>query len=976
MERADFAKFFAAVNNGRTPFRWQERLLDAILETGRWPDRIAAPTGAGKTAAIDVHVFAVALPGAARLPRRLVMAVDRRVLVDDQYERACELAVRLAAARDLPQDDIVAEVARRLAALRWPSREKGQAWGNDESPLVTGRLRGGAVPSRSWRDYPSACAVLCATPDMWGSRLLFGGYGASDLAVPREAGLLAFDSSVMVDEAHLARQLLVTARRIARLAAVADDCPSGVPALQVTEVTATPGTGPAGSSVTVGTEDLADDLLAARLTRPKPVTLIQVPGWPANGKPGKTAAALADAAATMAGQVRDQEGAARTIGCFVNTVPMAVTVAGLLRSRARSGRSLRVVLVCGQTRPADLARLRDEFPGLLTPAGCDQVDVIVATQSLEVGVDLDLAGIVTELAAGSALAQRAGRANRRGLRGQAPVTILIPAGPLAGKTRSGPYTAMELGDALTWVQRRADDPAGLAPWPLREDRPPPAAARRLLCQRPELADAWHWARTGDDLAAEPELDLWLADSLEAETSVGILVRDAMPADPAEAVDLARAIPPAPWEVFPVPYRTARIVLAGLLGQPGDASPATEAARPGAVRIRGEQITPLAGRPQPDGSFLAAVRPGDLVMVDAAAEIFTPRPPDGSFSPQVVVSPAADDPDSPGMTSRSPARDVLHYPPALRDGKIVFRLEAQPGRDQIAGIGYAAAAAVLSQVADLAELGERDKRRQLGVAFRALAGEVGDDPAVARLASRTADLLRRRAADSDVVIQQADGEVRFVVIDRRRATADEDLRQVYTPAPEGTRVTLAAHQAAVADRARVLAGQAGLGPEITAALYLAGAHHDDGKADRRFQSVRLGAAGEPDPLAKSLPGATVRQLRERQGEGGLPAGWRHEQKSVADCWDEIHAQDDADPLLVARLVGTSHGRGRHGFPHASSRLGGDCDDTEWQERAAMLFDEGGWDELIEITQARYGVWGCAYLEALLRAADCQISGEGR
>ena len=43
---------------------------------------------------------------------------------------------------------------------------------------------------------------------------------------------------------------------------------------------------------------------------------------------------------------------------------------------------------------------------------------------------------------------------------------------------------------------------------------------------------------------------------------------------------------------------------------------------------------------------------------------------------------------------------------------------------------------------------------------------------------------------------------------------------------------------------------------------------------------------------------------------------------------------------------------------------------------MLFDEGGWDELIEITQVRYGVWGCAYLEALLRAADCQVSGEGR
>jgi CRISPR-associated endonuclease/helicase Cas3 len=42
----------------------------------------------------------------------------------------------------------------------------------------------------------------------------------------------------------------------------------------------------------------------------------------------------------------------------------------------------------------------------------------------------------------------------------------------------------------------------------------------------------------------------------------------------------------------------------------------------------------------------------------------------------------------------------------------------------------------------------------------------------------------------------------------------------------------------------------------------------------------------------------------------------------------------------------------------------------------LFDRGGWYELIEATHLRYGAWGCAYLEAVLRAADCQVSGEGK
>jgi CRISPR-associated endonuclease/helicase Cas3 len=227
IHRDDFAKFFAAVNGGHTPFGWQEKLLDTVLG-GRWPDRIAAPTGAGKTSAIDVHVFANALTtvtGGPRLPRRLIMVVDRRILVDDQYQRARELAEKLAS----PEHPLVAEVADVLTAL---SKPDGEA--NPDAPaLVTARLRGGSVPSRSWRDYPAACAVLCATPDMWGSRLLFRGYGTSSTAAAREAGLLAFDAAVMVDEAHLTRQLLVTARRVAQLAEVAEAPINQLPAMQV-----------------------------------------------------------------------------------------------------------------------------------------------------------------------------------------------------------------------------------------------------------------------------------------------------------------------------------------------------------------------------------------------------------------------------------------------------------------------------------------------------------------------------------------------------------------------------------------------------------------------------------------------------------------------------------------------------------------------------------------------------------------------
>ncbi|MGH3263525.1 MAG: hypothetical protein ACRDNS_16195, partial [Trebonia sp.] len=201
------------------------------------------------------------------------------------------------------------------------------------------------------------------------------------------------------------------------------------------------------------------------------------------------------------------------------------------------------------------------------------------------------------------------------------------------------------------------------------------------------------------------------------------------------------------------------------------------------------------------------------------------------------------------------------------------------------------------------------------------------------------------------------------------------------------VLLRAHQQDVASRAERIASALGLPDDLTGALRVAGEHHDDGKADPRFQVERLGlpqnglrdegltAGGEP--LAKSLPGQTARTVLKRQAEtGDLPNRWRHEQRSVVDAWHAVHSVPGIDPELALRLIGTSHGHGRSGFPHCCAELGGAGDSAQWVSLAAGLFDVGGWDELIEATQVRYGVWGCAFLEAVLRAADCRVSGEGR
>jgi hypothetical protein len=44
--------------------------------------------------------------------------------------------------------------------------------------------------------------------------------------------------------------------------------------------------------------------------------------------------------------------------------------------------------------------------------------------------------------------------------------------------------------------------------------------------------------------------------------------------------------------------------------------------------------------------------------------------------------------------------------------------------------------------------------------------------------------------------------------------------------------------------------------------------------------------------------------------------------------------------------------------------------------AELYATGsGWSDIIDRTHLRFGVWGCAYLESILRSADGQVSREG-
>src|SRR5438445_11596770 len=94
-----FPAFFLAVYSVE-PFPWQVRLLNRVAEQGIWPDVLDLPTGSGKTAALDIAIFHLALDASRgtgrRAPVRIAFVVDRRLIVDDAFERARRLARCLA----------------------------------------------------------------------------------------------------------------------------------------------------------------------------------------------------------------------------------------------------------------------------------------------------------------------------------------------------------------------------------------------------------------------------------------------------------------------------------------------------------------------------------------------------------------------------------------------------------------------------------------------------------------------------------------------------------------------------------------------------------------------------------------------------------------------------------------------------------------------------------------------------------------
>jgi len=397
LAKNDFNKFFYEIN-GFEPFPWQGRYCKEILTKGPSSIKnITSFTGTGKTNCIDAHIFALAYEGSLvekgdikfserKIARRLYWVIDRRLTTDSTYEHAKKIVDKINSA----SDGILLDIKNALMFL------------GDGAPIVAAKLRGGVKSDKGVFESPVQTGIIVSTVDMVGSKSLFRGYGTSDKVKPIHAALFANDAAVYLDEAHCSKAFSETLSNILRLKELAEKpirTPFYVISLSATMLRSEGG-------FTISDEDTSNPVLKKRLCCEKLFKLISV-------KPEHINLMLDSEIKRL---LKDD---AKSIAIVVNSSRFArILHRGILKRNKNNEFDL--CLLTGRNRPSVRDNVVDNSKDRIC-AGRDRAlfsdsspIVVIATQCIEVGADFDFDAMIIESCSYDALVQRVGRLNRLG----------------------------------------------------------------------------------------------------------------------------------------------------------------------------------------------------------------------------------------------------------------------------------------------------------------------------------------------------------------------------------------------------------------------------------------------------------------------------------------------------------------------------------------------------------------------------------
>lgn len=955
----DFREFFQTLH-GVDPFPWQERLAERVSRIG-WPLALDIPTGAGKTATIDIAIFHLALEAdrgpERRAAVRILFVVDRRLIVDDAYCRARAIAEKLADA----DNGILKSVADRLRLLaEEPS-----------TPLCVARLRGGMPKEPDWVRTPAQPTVVVSTVDQVGSRFLFRGYGISDSMRPIHAGLLGSDALLILDEAHLSQPFVQTARdtHIYRKEPWVKQATSA--AFDVVTLSATYADDSHGDQEVpfrINEEDRIDKTLGGRLSASKPAQLIET-----RTSGIEFAHEFANKALEFAKTATD-----RRIAVVVNRVKRAREIFELLLAKdcrpfaganpenteEPATRAPEIALLIGRTRDLDRGEVTE---GLLpfVQAGANRKArtnplIVVATQCIEAGADLDFDALVTEIAPLDSLRQRFGRLNRMARSVEVEAAVVASSDQVKKSAPADPVYADRLRSTWTLMCEKS------------ETRGVGKKAQRIIDFGIERSTAWlpegeslkeylalrkdapvllpnaieFWSRTSPRPATDPDIALYLHGPDSGVGDVAIVWR----ADLDDGIDDKEQIwkdrvwvcPPSSLEAIAVPLVEAQ---RWLRSQSSAEIPDLEAysARPDSVASCDHSAFALRWRGKDDENtrLITAkeLRPGDVIVVPSTRGGCD----QWGWAPDSKIS----------VRDLARAANLEH-----RDRDILRLTIAELNSRDLAALG------------DMADWRTEEICNYFADYFEGKDSVDFTKPRVIRsISGRPLAIERSRLRPSKAKRSYSAGDA--VTED------DESIRSIRQKS-----VRLSAHSKGVEQYARNFAERAALPSSAVDDIALAGYLHDAGKAHPEFKRLlyggdELAAIGGPD-LAKSanLPEGPA-AWREARRRANLPAGARHEVASLWFAAAHPALKSANDPDLVLWLIGSHHGYGRPFFP---------APEREWpREGETFQCDLGDglinarparsladltalWIDLGARLTRRYGAWGLARFEAILRLAD--------
>ena len=973
----DFKEFFCELwkEKGHRPFMWQmnlaKRVIEGVNDGASWPEAIALPTATGKTTCIDIAVFALAVQAdklsknmAISAPRRIFFVVDRRTIVDQAYNRATEISRKIRSAKS----GILKEVADRLRKIS----NGGNIGFEDKDPLSAYVLRGGMYRSEAWARDPLQPTIVASTVDQIGSRLLFRAYGHRQNTWPIYAGLVANDSIIFLDEAHCAQPFLQTLQSVQRFRRWALT-PLNRPFYPVI-MSATPPT-----NISDVFKDDSNDkndpnspLYMRQHASKRTRLIVHNTGDSASLSFPQTLAKVAT------GLITDEF---RSIVIFVNRVMTAREVYQILCKN----REIDQMLLTGRMRQIEKTEVVKKLKSVESSGSKQRLKkplVVVATQTLEVGADLDFDCLVTECASLDSLRQRFGRLNRMGHHEESNAIVIIRDEQTDHKY-DDPIYGTALAKTWAWLNKiKKHDEIDFGIIPLEEKisdkeldelNAPSLDAPVML---PAHIDCW--SQTSPKPIYSPDVIPFLRGPKRGGTDIQVCWRDDLDiAKKKHVFDSLRICPPSSVETISVPIGTLKSWLTKKASKDSSDVEGLEKYADVNDDINEEhRVIAWRGVKNSENKIVSKtkeIKPGYTIIVPFDNPL--PRKDIGDFTSTIPQ----DIGDYSHLVARAKPILRLHRN-TIQNWPSDFAVDSKAVRDLLDGIRTKYDEDYEQVEADLLDVLN-------SIAMKKVSGYWEWLPEVA--AGLIKEYKTKGLHNSYSII----GDDLLVITGRHRIQKyagnsdtfgdEDDYDSSGTSHKNGRPVKLEEHLYGVEEFARRYARGCGLSEDMINAIASAGRLHDLGKIYLPFQSLLKGKKiwSVKENVAKSPNIPRNKKVRDKiKKDVGYPKDWRHELLSVrlAESVDDLLPVDESQRDLSLHLITSHHGYCR---PFAlpvldetpiKSSIVFDDKQVKWCGPTNLELVDSGIAERYWLLTRQYGWWGLAWLEAILRLADWRRS----